>query len=585
MKRLFYLTVFLLMACVMPYKLYAQSGTLVIHATPQTEENSLDAVITADQASANPHLVYELASTDTPYVFYATITIDNDVVIRGIPAEEDGRIPTIMPVVLTESIPSQPFAFTKDGANITLENLYLLGISIDNTIDQGNGMALQVIGDNTKTLINNVVFEAWSQFAISASGQNQTYKVINSTFRNMVNTGSVYTGEAFRMRNDLGVTQVDTVIMRNNTFLAVNAYALCAPIAGYLEYGEFSHNTVISMLKNVIRGEAMTNFKISNNIFYAAYSGGQANGEFPAWDNASAILSSVVDAAFPLSKVNASLLGIDTSAANWSDLAEAARTVDVSDNIYFNPTVLENFYTTWNASLQDTAFNYIHINPWMNPETAAMFADDTKYPGLSETGTVLDTDPVFGQGIADMFNGGEGYGLGVIGYLQSARGNGGSAGDSYGYMTSAPDFTSGNWVPAWPLPEMNDLKYTASLTGSDGEPYGNLAPYGTFVDAGTGEYVGVEQTETVADNYSLSQNYPNPFNPTTKINFSLATEGMVKLKVYNIVGQEVATLVNQSMPTGKYSVNFDASGLSTGIYIYRLETNKISLAKKMILIK
>lgn len=87
------------------------------------------------------------------------------------------------------------------------------------------------------------------------------------------------------------------------------------------------------------------------------------------------------------------------------------------------------------------------------------------------------------------------------------------------------------------------------------------------------------------NNYSLSQNYPNPFNPTTKINFQLKNSGNVKLKVYNSLGKEVQILINQKMNSGEYSVDFDGSNLSNGVYFYTLKVNEYLETKKMILIK
>ncbi len=85
--------------------------------------------------------------------------------------------------------------------------------------------------------------------------------------------------------------------------------------------------------------------------------------------------------------------------------------------------------------------------------------------------------------------------------------------------------------------------------------------------------------------FELSQNYPNPFNPTTTIKFSLPEAGNVKLTLFNILGQEVKTLVNESKESGVHIINFDASDLNSGIYIYKIETGSFTQTRKMTLVK
>lgn len=96
---------------------------------------------------------------------------------------------------------------------------------------------------------------------------------------------------------------------------------------------------------------------------------------------------------------------------------------------------------------------------------------------------------------------------------------------------------------------------------------------------------GLTGNEDTPQRLSLSQNYPNPFNPSTRIQFSLDRGGDVRLDVYNITGQRVATLVDESMSAGKHEKIFDASHLSSGVYMYRLQTASESLTRQMILIK
>ena len=85
--------------------------------------------------------------------------------------------------------------------------------------------------------------------------------------------------------------------------------------------------------------------------------------------------------------------------------------------------------------------------------------------------------------------------------------------------------------------------------------------------------------------FRLDQNYPNPFNPSTTIKYEIPENGFVSLKVFNILGQEVASLVNEVKTAGQYQAYFNATKLSSGIYIYRLETSRNSEKRKMLLLK
>jgi hypothetical protein len=98
--------------------------------------------------------------------------------------------------------------------------------------------------------------------------------------------------------------------------------------------------------------------------------------------------------------------------------------------------------------------------------------------------------------------------------------------------------------------------------------------------------------------FILEQNYPNPFNPVTKIKFTIATPPsssplikgrnevcFVSLKVYDVLGKEVATLVNEEKPAGKYEVEFNANGLSSGVYFYKITAGNFSQTRKMILLR
>ena len=125
------------------------------------------------------------------------------------------------------------------------------------------------------------------------------------------------------------------------------------------------------------------------------------------------------------------------------------------------------------------------------------------------------------------------------------------------------------------IPGSGDTLYLFTKKGLSA--YDSIRVYGLTVD--------INEPLDVPLVYSLSQNYPNPFNPTTKITYSIATTGIVSLKIYDILGREVTTLVNEEKLAGKYVVNFNASSLASGVYIYKLQVGEYVSSKKMILVK
>ena len=187
------------------------------------------------------------------------------------------------------------------------------------------------------------------------------------------------------------------------------------------------------------------------------------------------------------------------------------------------------------------------------------------------------------------------------GYLWASSGS--AAG---GLPNGYPGTTTGYTYPTWYAWDVNtwtikdSLNWHITNAGEDARPrgiafspggdtayvacFGNdtYSPVQMFVNTAT----GVKKNDNViVKDFNLSQNYPNPFNPTTQIKFSVAEPGLVTLKVYDVLGQEVTTLVNENLVNGNYSASFDASKLASGTYIYQLTANGVRISKKMMLLK
>jgi hypothetical protein len=171
------------------------------------------------------------------------------------------------------------------------------------------------------------------------------------------------------------------------------------------------------------------------------------------------------------------------------------------------------------------------------------------------------------------------------------------------------------FTQAWPLPENlayeNDTLKTAAMGGF---PLGDLFHWwnpavrqgatdyysawlaqaedernriNTWLETGTDPLSNITEltTGTIPAQYTLSQNYPNPFNPTTNIEYSIPLSGQVSLKVYNTLGQVIATLFEGNQRAGNYLATFDGSGLASGIYLYQLKSGKTTITKKLVLLK
>ncbi|MGE5411342.1 MAG: choice-of-anchor Q domain-containing protein [Clostridiales bacterium] len=131
---------------------------------------------------------------------------------------------------------------------------------------------------------------------------------------------------------------------------------------------------------------------------------------------------------------------------------------------------------------------------------------------------------------------------------------------------------------------VNNIK---DLAGNVISPTGNKAQYqlGSLSASNSLATLNNDNTNAMPSEYELSQNYPNPFNPSTTINFTVIQNSFVSLKVYDILGKEVATLVNSALEPGSYSVNFNAANLSSGTYIYQIKANDFIMSKKMTIAK
>lgn len=157
-------------------------------------------------------------------------------------------------------------------------------------------------------------------------------------------------------------------------------------------------------------------------------------------------------------------------------------------------------------------------------------------------------------------------------------------------MAKLPKTSTGATTPSASWTKDQLKAYWNAITAQEDRSYGIHNPkYIVTALKGAmqllGIPVGIAKQAEMPTSYALYQNYPNPFNPSTTIKFSIPQSGNVKLVVYDVLGKEVATLVNNELSAGTYNFEFSARGLASGIYLYRLETSNFVKVNKMLLVK
>jgi hypothetical protein len=565
--------------CLTPGRSYAQNDTLVVFASTMDLN---DAIMSDTLATgAFKHTVYKLVSLDTTYVFNAAITVHSNITVLGVVDPTTKRPPCIQPIDPGDgSVPPIVFNFVKTGTKGVFNNLYVLSRSTLNTQNLPAACAIQVAADSVRITVDNCVFEGWAEFVIGYSGNWDNFFITNSKFRNLVHPNQWYVGEVLRNLYP-GSAYTDSVVMKYNTFFAINGYA-AAPVTKYYErYFEFTHNTIVYTFKNPFFIFNVVTAKINNNIFYAPWVGGIALGEYPWWDQLwSPEIGSVIDLD-ALDSAKAAIVApasVGMPANMLIAAAEAMRTVEVKNNAYFWPANLTDYWKAWN----DTAhIDSIYTVSWMNTRTTNMFTDKTRWPGLIQANN-QNADPGYGAMVQNVMTQTQfGATSSLLNWFKACR-TGTLTTNVWGLGVSTPNNTP-TWVPQWPLQESPAMAYSNTAlmnSSSDGLPLGD--PYWFTILSTTGV---ASQPAGVPLKFGLEQNYPNPFNPGTTLRYTLDATGFTTLKVYNVLGQVVSTVVNTIQTPGPYSITLDMSQQASGVYFTLLEQGTRRALQKMILMK
>jgi hypothetical protein len=382
--------------------------------------------------------------------------------------------------------------------------------------------------------------------------------------------------------NANGVTHQDTLIVQNCTHVNNQGTLYKFRYGVNVDKVLFNHNTFINNSGYIFMNNGdQTNMSVTNNIF--------VNCQLQAYSDT---LFTADAGEVDMDKLPMGLINLRVDSTFTANVGTHGFYAD-KNLAYWDPS-LSNIASTLNAGSVNGRTDWVSQMITMNTRTAALFADDATYP-LLKNGTWINAMPTF-TSTDNLFTTQltvvKDYSLAAVdvtyGTPLTAWRQAGNDVDSY-------------WIYAdWPIPV--DLSYSdASLltAGLGGFPLGDLdwfpTQYAAWKAQEATELAAIAQEltvpsavstlEQVPQNFRLEQNYPNPFNPSTDISYTISKAGNVTLKVYNMLGQQVATLVNGFQAANTYKVNFNGSNLSSGIYLYELRAGNSVVTKKMVLMK
>lgn len=537
----------------LPCSLFGQDGLVVEPSDPNDRATFLNAVISADTTATGERAreVYIL-KRDQIYL------LDNQITVSGKPLRlqaEDGNggRPTIYGW-LNATGERYPLTLFAVGHELYVQDLNIVQWfePQPETISQMRYEIFWMNVEGASLYIDNCVLSGSQQMIIQVPKAAKTIKVTNTI---MAQAGNLYSvnqgnGRHFDLRN----SQIDTLIIQNCTLTdnidrVIRHRGSTAP----LKYLLFDHNTVVNGWGYhgcLELGEVGDYIQITNNAFVDPLALGN--------DSTDNVRLSEFEGSGELDQFGNPRMTLVSCVPNDSTQ------FDIRNNYYSVTDTMQAFYDlhsdiglgnfiplTWflNKQIEDstTAFQLDEINLTHKTHTLR---------SMSEWYWTPDPD-------------GPGKDKKLTGFTAAAD-----------MQRPLVDFYSDK--------ARFDLTYNQSAkayTGAQGYPAGDLNWYPDKKAAWEENPTSVNFVNGLPTEYSLEQNYPNPFNPATVITYNIPNSSLVTLEVFNILGQKVTTLVNSYQQAGRYKVEFNASQLATGVYVYRLSAQDVSISKKMMLVK